>query len=173
MKLQNFEFKARVKDLNMLEQKLLKLKPEFRGEDNQTDTYFDVKYGRLKLREGNIEKALIYYERSDSATARPSDIILFRDVAEGSLKEMLVKSLGIRAIVIKKRRIYYIGNVKFHFDVVAGLGTFVEVEALDENGKHDINELEQQCRGFLSYFGLPESDLESKSYSDMILESRY
>ena len=33
---------------------------DFRGTDSQTDTYFIVPHGRLKLREGNIENALVH-----------------------------------------------------------------------------------------------------------------
>ncbi len=59
MSILNFEFKAKTEDLDDLEKKLLILNPTFIGEDNQTDTYFNVTQGRLKLREGNIENALI------------------------------------------------------------------------------------------------------------------
>ena len=37
--------------------------------------------------------------------------------------------MGIKAIVKKKREIYYIRNVKFHIDEVPGLGSFAEIEA--------------------------------------------
>ena len=38
------------------------------------------------------------------------------------------QNTGYKAVVDKRRKIYFIGNVKFHFDTVDGLGTFVEVE---------------------------------------------
>ena len=60
-----FEFKARSNRHEELEQKLLHLNANFVGEDHQTDTYFNVPYGRLKLREGKIEYALIHYYRPD------------------------------------------------------------------------------------------------------------
>jgi adenylate cyclase class 2 len=66
MSITNFEFKAVTQELNDLENKLLSLGPKFIGEDNQTDTYFNVSAGRLKLREGKIENSLIYYERQDN-----------------------------------------------------------------------------------------------------------
>ena len=52
MNILNFEFKARVNNIDELEQKLLQLDPVFKGEDHQIDTYFNVSEGRLKLREG-------------------------------------------------------------------------------------------------------------------------
>jgi len=170
MNLRNFEFKARVNDLKKLEQKLLKLNPVFKGEDHQTDTYFNVPKGRLKLREGNIENALIYYEREDKATAKSADILLYKHNPDVLLKEILGRVNGVKVIVDKVRRIYFIENVKFHFDTLNELGTFIEVEAIDENGQKTLEELEKQCKKYFTFFDLRESDYVSKSYSDLILE---
>ena len=172
MKLHNYEFKARAEDLNRLEQKLLELNPVFKGEDHQIDTYFNVPAGRLKLREGNIENALIYYERPDIADSKQSDIILYRHQPESSLKEILTRVNGIKVIVDKRRKIYFIENVKFHFDTVIELGTFIEVEAIDETALMDMEKLKEQCRYYFSYFELNDSDYINKSYSDLILEKK-
>ncbi len=169
MKLKNYEFKAKCGDLENLEQKLLVLNPFFKGEDHQIDTYFNVPSGRLKLREGNIENALIYYERPDIADAKQADIILYKHSPEKALRDILVKVLGIKIIVDKTRRIYFIENVKFHFDTVKNLGTYVEVEAIDEAGDTGLENLKEQCNKYFNYFGLDKSDLVDKSYSDLIL----
>jgi adenylate cyclase, class 2 len=63
----NFEFKARVNNIDQLEERLKSHHPDFKGEDHQVDTYFNVNTGRLKLRQGNIENALIWYERENAA----------------------------------------------------------------------------------------------------------
>jgi predicted adenylyl cyclase CyaB len=169
MKLKNYEFKAKASDLDKLEQKLLGLNPIFKGEDHQIDTYFNVPSGRLKLREGNIENALIYYERPDIADAKQADILLYKPSPEKSLKDILAKVLGIKTIVDKTRRIYFIENVKFHFDMVENLGTFVEVEAIDETGDTGLEKLKEQCNEYFLFFGLEKSDLVDKSYSDLIV----
>ena len=166
----NFEFKARASDIDSLEKKLLKLDPEFMGEDHQVDTYFNVKNGRLKLREGNIENSLIYYERSDTAGAKQSDVLLYQHPAEKVLKDILIKVHGVLVVVSKVRKIYFIDNVKFHFDRVEGLGTFVEVEAIDKAGIMDIKLLQEQCSNYAALFEVKEPDYISHSYSDMILE---
>jgi len=164
----NIEFKAKAKDLIALEKKLLTLNPKYIGEDNQLDTYFNVAHGRLKLREGNIEHSLIYYERINTAGAKQSDILLYQHNPDKTLKEILEKVNGVKVVVDKKRRIYFIDNVKFHFDLVAGLGTFVEVEAIDSNGDIGIDKLKEQCSFYAAFFDIAATDYIAFSYSDLI-----
>ena len=168
----NFEFKASCKDLDKLEDLLLEKNPEFVGTDHQVDTYFNVTSGRLKLREGNIENALIHYERKNDAGAKLSDVCLYRHDPDPSLKEALTRALGVKIVVDKKRKIYFIDNVKFHFDRVAGLGTFVEVEAIDADGSLGINRLRDQCNVYAHLLGIAEEDYIAASYSDMLLAKK-
>ena len=170
MAILNFEFKARRNDLEEAEKRLLSLTPKFIGEDDQTDTYFNVEHGRLKLREGNIENALIYYERENTSDAKQSDILLYKHVPDKNLKDILTRSLGIKVVVNKKRKIYFIENVKFHFDTIKELGTFIEVEAIDANGESGIEKLKEQCNQYSRFFDIKPEDLVSLSYSDLILE---
>jgi adenylate cyclase, class 2 len=166
----NIEFKAKTEKLNQLEEKLKTLKPEFIGLDNQCDTYFNVAAGRLKLREGNIENTLIYYERGNTAGAKQSDILLYHHQPDEMLKQILIKTHGVKVVVDKKRKIYFIKNVKFHFDLVEGLGTFVEVEAIDKNGKIGVEKLKEQCDYYAAFFEINEADYMAVSYSDMLLK---
>jgi adenylate cyclase, class 2 len=165
----NFEFKAHCADITSLEEKLLTLNPRFAGEDNQTDTYFKVPDGRLKLREGNIENALIFYKREDSAGAKLSTVLLYQHQPDKTLKEILAASLGIKIVVQKKRRIYFIDNVKFHFDSIEGLGTFTEVEAIDRTGEIGVEKLKAQCTQYAAFLGIQPQDYIAQSYSDMLM----
>jgi len=166
----NFEFKATTKDLDGLQKKLLELNPIFVGADRQTDTYFNVSKGRLKLREGNIENSLIYYERQNVADAKQSDVLLYPHQRDPSLKDILTKLHGIKVVVNKIRKIYFIENVKFHFDTIEEIGTFVEVEAIDNTGKIGIERLKEQCNHYAHLFEIKSEDYISISYCDMILE---
>ena len=168
MNITNYEFKARTNRLEELEEKLQGLNPEFKGEDHQIDTYFKIDKGRLKLREGNIENSLIYYQRENTASAKTSEISLYRHEKDQALKDILIKALGERIVVDKMRRIYFIGNVKFHFDKVQNLGTFVEVEAIDESGNIGIEKLRDQCDYYSRFLEVDEDDYIAESYSDMI-----
>ena len=165
----NFEFKAKHDDIEGLEQKLLALNPLFIGEDHQVDTYFNVPNGRLKLREGNIEHALIFYDRPDDADAKQSNVTLYHHKPDPALKEVLRQSVGIKVVVDKRRKIYFIDNVKFHFDHVQGLGTFVEVEAIDKDGSIGLEKLKHQCSYYQGLFGITENDFIAVSYSDLLV----
>ena len=166
------EFKAVCTDTAAKESILLQYHPRFAGEDHQIDTYFNVSSGRLKLREGIIENALIQYERNNELNSKKSSVLLYKHAPDKSLKEILIHSLGIKAIVDKKRKIYFIDNVKFHFDTVNELGSFIEVEAIDEDGTIGEAKLTEQCNFYKSLFDIQQNDLIAVSYSDLIIEKK-
>jgi predicted adenylyl cyclase CyaB len=165
----NYEFKARTNSLTALEKKLAPYQPRFIGTDHQIDTYFNVAHGRMKLREGNIENTLIHYQRSNMAGAKQSDVILYEHQPHPSLKQLLRTALGEKVVVDKMRRIYFIDNVKFHFDEVQELGCFVEVEAIDKDGSLGLEKLQEQCAFYAKLFEISTADYEATSYSDKLL----
>ena len=170
MNIKNFEFKAKVGSLEKYENKLLTLNPVYQGLDHQIDTYFNVQKGRLKLREGNIENSLINYDRKNISGSKQSEIILYKHEPNIALKNILTHQLGVKIIVDKKRKIYFIDNVKFHFDIVENLGTFIEVEAIDMKEEFTIEELKIQCDKYFDFFELTGINLIDKSYSDLIMD---
>jgi predicted adenylyl cyclase CyaB len=129
----NIEIKARFTHQEEVRKILNSLNADFKGIDNQIDTYFNVPFGRLKLREGNIENHLIQYDRENKDGPKQSNILLYKSNPKSSLKKILTNSLGIFVVVNKQREIYFIDNVKFHIDKVKDLGNFVEIEAIDKN----------------------------------------
>lgn len=165
----NIEIKARCNNATFIRNYLLEHHADFKGTDHQTDTYFNVKNGRLKLREGNIENNLIYYERNDQAGPKDSYFHLMKVDDPVLMKEMLARSIGIKIIVSKKREIYYIGNVKFHIDEVPGLGSFAEIEAGNVLADMSKEQLQAQCDHYIKVFGIRQEDLVADSYSDMLL----
>lgn len=166
----NIEIKARCLNHDKIRDFLKSHNADFKGVDHQIDTYFKVNNGRLKLREGNIENHLIYYERENKEGPKQSDVILFKSTPESSLKPILVSSCGVLIIVDKRREIYFIENVKFHIDTVLNLGTFMEIEAIDEDGSIGKDKLLKQCTEYLNLLNISETDLISISYSDLLLE---
>ena len=167
----NIEIKATCPDPDRIRQWLLAHGARFVGVDGQTDTYFNVPNGRLKLREGNIENNLIFYTRTNQDGPKQSDFLLVKVADAAGLKESLTRANGIRTIVHKSREIYFIDNVKFHIDEVRGLGSFTEIEACNNDGEFTSVELHEQCSGYMSALQITADHLLSHSYSDMMIES--
>lgn len=166
----NVEIKARCSNQESMREYLKAHNADFKGVDHQIDTYFNAPNGRLKLREGEIENFLIYYERSDQEGPKQSKVTLYTSQPGSTLKEILTKALGILVVVDKKREIYFIENVKFHVDVVDNLGTFMEIEAIDKDGSIGKDKLNEQCNKYLNELGIKDEDLISVSYSDLLLQ---
>jgi predicted adenylyl cyclase CyaB len=163
----NVEIKARTQHRDRLRQILLDAGADFRGEDLQQDTYFHTPEGRLKLREGYIERNLIFYRRGDQAGPKASEVFLYRPDEAPLLRELLTAALGVRQVVTKRREIYFAENVKFHLDLVEGLGEFVEIEAIDSDGRTGEARLRAQCAAWMERLGIREEDLLEGSYSEM------
>lgn len=165
----NVEIKARCSHPQRVREMLVSLGAEYRGLDHQIDTYFRVAQGRLKLREGNIENALVFYERDDQQGPKDSRVILYASQPGSTLKQALLAACGALVVVDKRREIYFIENVKFHLDEVKDLGSFCEIEAIDQTGKIGREKLLQQCEEYMRILGVGENDLISCSYSDLLL----
>ena len=167
----NIEIKARCADPSFVRNYLQNKNAIFKGQDEQTDTYFNVSNGRLKLRQGVIENSLIFYKRENIAGPKLSEVILYK-VNENSelLKKALSHANGVKITVTKKREIYFIENVKFHIDEVEGLGNFVEIEAIDADGTLGIDLIRKQCNHYLKELQINDSDLLTESYSDLLMK---
>ncbi len=169
MPILNVEIKARCIFPEKIRALLESRQTRFLGIDHQVDHYFRASNGRLKLREGNIENALIYYQREDQAGPKTSQVELYYPQNGNQLKTILERAIGTKVVVDKKRAIYFIDNVKFHLDQVEGLGSFVEIEAIDEKGTIGLDTLSKQCQYYLNLFEISPEHLLTQSYSDMLL----
>ncbi|MEL6924060.1 MAG: class IV adenylate cyclase [Bacteroidota bacterium] len=152
MKATIIEIKARCAEPEKIRRILEGLDADFKGIDHQVDTYFKVPKGRLKLREGNIENTLIQYHRHNQAGPKKSEVSFFRTKAGTALGDVLGHALDILTKVDKQRAIYFVDNVKFHIDEVVGLGSFMEIEAIDETGVRTEAQLLEQCQYYQIFF---------------------
>ena len=164
----NIEIKAKCKNQDYIRKILKKNKARFIGTDHQVDTYFKARKGRLKIREGTIENSLIYYNRENKKGPKKSKVLMVKLKKNNDIKEILKEVLKVSAVVDKKREIYFIKNIKFHIDNVRSIGKFMEIEAIDENGKIGRKKLLSQCRYYLKLFKINKSSMVNCSYSDML-----
>ncbi|MEX0602487.1 MAG: class IV adenylate cyclase, partial [Bacteroidota bacterium] len=108
----------------------------------QTDTYFRVSSGRLKLRECHGRPAeLIYYRRPDRRGRRLSEYTILPLPQRGNLRSFFSNALAIIGTVKKERTLYVYRNARIHLDRVTGLGTFVEFEVLVVRGAKQAHRL--------------------------------
>ncbi len=166
------EIKARTSRSAEQRQLLLDRGADFRGTDRQVDHYFHVPAGRLKLRHGNIEQSLIFYQRANQAGPKDSAVsltVLPDEAVAQSLAATLDRALGTWVCVDKRREIFFIGNVKFHLDEVLGLGHFLEIEAIGESAA-ERDALLAQCEAYMDYLGVLPEELVERSYSDLLAE---
>lgn len=164
------EIKARSNRLDEIRTYLKENNAYHKGTDHQVDTYFKVETGRLKLRQGNVETNLIYYNRPNTKAPKKSSVLLYKPKESADLKVILETVHPTLCVVDKVREIYFIDNVKFHLDTVQGLGTFVEIEAIDESNALDYAIILKQCNDYMTALDIVEKDLISVSYSDLIMQ---
>ncbi len=141
----------------------------FGGIDEQRDIYFKTNNGRLKLRKGIIEGALVFYKRENVKGVKISEYSLYKSKDPEALESILRETLGVLVEVVKTREMYFINNVKFNIDNVQGLGKFVEIEAMTEN-KDDFVRLKSTVQHYLDEFKILPKDIQSHSYSDLLLK---
>ena len=164
----NLELKAIVESPRRVNA-VLKQKTRRQGLLRQTDTYFVVRKGRLKVREFHSgESELIYYMRHEGKGDRWSNYEVI-DLKDGSrLKTILSKLFRIRVVVRKKRQLYLYKNARIHIDAVEGLGRFIEFEVIVNSGKRQARGVYNELR---KLFGIEEASLIKYSYADLMERS--
>ncbi len=140
------------------------------GEFEQSDTFYKVRRGRLKLRRCRGEAQLIAYERPDQAGPKNCRVELHRCDNPDSLDRALAAALGVRLVVQKTRALYCQDNVRIHLDRVEGLGEFVEIEVLGMRGRDSVAALETVCTEWLERLGIPRAWLVERAYADLLEE---
>jgi adenylate cyclase class 2 len=164
----NLERKARCADPTLAAAAIERLGARCAGVLIQTDVYFRVSHGRLKLRTMEGQQAvLIWYERPNAATARWSRYHLVPVIDPGGMRAALAAALGERGEVRKRRTLWLWHNVRIHLDVVADLGTFVEFEAvMAANDDESIAQARLAELG--SALGLTPAEDVADSYVDLL-----
>lgn len=164
----NIELKCRLPNIEGARAIAKSLATRELGTIRQTDTYFRVNQGRLKLREVEGQAAeLIAYARPNTHHARASDYRLVRIDDTAGLFVALQATLGIHVVVRKTRDVFLWHNVRIHLDEVEGLGTFLEFEAVLEEGTDDARGHDQVAE-LARRFALRDEWRFGGSYADLV-----
>ena len=166
--MRNIEIKARVADLAPLRERIMALGAAASESLQQTDTFFHVPRGRMKLREfGDGSAELIYYERPDEPEPKLSRYLRAPCPDPSSLCLLLREALEVRGIVKKRRELFRLGQTRVHLDDVDGLGNFVELEVvLEEN--QSVSHGQRVARDLMARIGLEGQELVATAYIDLL-----
>lgn len=166
--MRNIELKAILADRAAALAACERIQARAQGDIHQIDTYFIVPNGRLKLRVATPGRTeLVYYHRPDIAGAKGCDYLL--EPVAPTAGALLGSALGVLATVEKTRTLYLWDNVRIHLDLVTGLGSFIEFEAVIAAGTEEEDGFKKLT--YLSdIFNISENDHLKYSYLDMMLD---
>ncbi len=164
----NLELKAPCAGLAVARAAVVGLGATLHGVEEQTDTFFRVPAGRLKLRvvEGR-QAELIWYDRPDRKETRESAYYLVPVPDPVGLKAALTAALGVRGQVAKRREVFLWHNVRIHLDRVAGLGDFVEFEAVLSRPE-DAGPSQERLVHLGRVLGIDPAATLAPSYTDLL-----
>jgi adenylate cyclase class IV len=164
----NVEIKARVQDLAGIRAKVVALAPAPGEIVDQTDTFFVVPQGRLKVRafsDGSGE--LISYQRSDQPG--PKESVYTRVLCQDAPAVVVALSrvLAVRGDVTKRREVFLVGRTRVHLDQVERLGCFVELEVVLSPGER-VEDGHREAQALLRSLDIPSAALVAEAYIDLL-----
>ena len=166
--MQNIEFKAELRDPDAARCQCEVLGATQVGVLRQTDTYYKLADGRLKKREAPGEPIeWIYYHRNDSVKPRMSNYSILTD--DQARRRWGTKTLRQWLVVVKKRQLWMIDNVRIHLDEVDELGKFIEFEAIVSKNR-DVKECHLAVNHLREVFGPVMGEPVSPSYCDLMAQ---
>ncbi len=165
--MQNIEIKTALPDPAAAEARARAAGAAFQWSRRQRDVFFRVPAGYLKLRTAQDGPAeLIAYARAAGTDPRPSDYDIAPIADPAALETVLARSLGMRGVVEKVRRLYLWRHTRIHLDEVTGLGSFLELETVVRGIPRE--EAETEARELIGILDLDPALFLDRPYLEMI-----
>ncbi len=164
----NIEIKARIDDIAALRARAAALADSGPEEIRQDDVFFHCDRGRLKLRLfGAGAGELIFYRRADQPGPKESFYVRSPTAAPDSLREALALACGEAGRVSKQRTLFLVGRTRVHLDRVTGLGDFLELEVVLEDGEAAEAGV-REAHDLMHRFGIGTDQLIDAAYVDLL-----
>lgn len=163
----NIEIKASIESVGALMPKVAAIADGNPSVIDQDDTFFVCANGRLKLRTFCRERGeLIFYRRVDESGPKESFYLRSSTSDPETMGEALRLAYGEAGRIRKRRTLFMIGRTRVHLDEVAGLGDFLELEVvLDEGESAEAGA--REAHEIMSRLGIAPSQLISGAYVDL------
>ena len=164
----NVEIKAQLADREAVRRKAAAIASGPGELITQTDTFFAVPTGRLKVREfSDGSGEMIAYERSDQSGSKESVYSIVRCADAQALSTTLARALPVRGRVVKRREVFLVGRTRVHLDEVEHLGMFIELEVvLRDDEPADAGE--REAHALMETLGIPITALVPDAYVDLL-----
>lgn len=167
----NVEIKAHLNDFRTAAIVAKRLSGSSGEAIHQRDVFFHSPSGRLKLRFLSPSRGeLIFYNRPDQTGPKTSNYLLYFTDAPEQLKTVIESAYGVEAVVEKERLLFLVGRTRIHLDSVKGLGEFLELEVVLEEGE-EASAGEKEAYSLMSELGVETSSLIAGAYVDMLLRA--
>lgn len=164
----NVEIKARVERVEALAACAAALADAGPTEIAQDDTFFTCGTGRLKLRQfADGTGELIFYQRADQQRPKESFYLIARTQDADALRDVLSHAYGQAGRVTKRRTLYLAGRTRIHLDRVAGLGEFLELEVVLEDGERPEAGV-RTAHEVMAQLGVRPEQLVDAAYVDLL-----
>lgn len=138
----------------------------------QDDTFFRCANGRLKLRMFSpTQGELIFYRRADRAGPKESSYTIVPTLVPEALRDALTLAYGQTGRVRKARTLFLVGRTRVHLDRVEGLGEFLELEVVLEEGEVP-RAGEQEALELMARLGIDPRQLVDAAYVDLLAKFR-
>jgi len=167
----NIEIKAHIASVEALTPLAAAIADQGPFEIEQDDTFFVCEAGRLKLRAFSAEQGeLIFYRRADQQGPKESFYLRSPTSAPDTLREALSLAYGRAGRVQKRRTLFLVGRTRVHLDRVVGLGHFVELEVVLEDGEPSDAGV-REAHELMARLAIEPSQLIEGAYVDLLANS--
>lgn len=164
----NVEIKARIESIEALAVRAAAIADTDPVEILQDDTFFACGAGRLKLRQFADGKGeLIFYRRADRQGPKESFFVISQTTSANSLREVLSHAYGQAGRVLKHRTLYLAGQTRIHLDRVTGLGDYLELEVVVDDGESVENGV-RRAHEVMDQLGVTPAQLVEGAYVDLL-----
>jgi predicted adenylyl cyclase CyaB len=163
----NVEIKARISGVAALLPLAARLADTGPTVIEQDDTFFGCATGRLKLRDQFAAGAeLIFYQRADRAGPKESFYLRVPVADPQAMRTLLQLAHGQTGRVRKRRVLFLVGRTRIHLDTVAGLGEFLELEVVLQEGESAAVGVAEAQR-IMAELGVEPQQLIQGAYVDL------
>lgn len=166
----NIEIKARIDSVQALAAMAAQWSDGGPSYLEQDDTFFSCATGRLKLRAfPDGSGVLIFYRRANAKGPKESFYETAPTDAPDALRTTLSLAYGQAGRVRKHRTLFTVGRTRVHLDRVEGLGDFLELEVVLQDGD-TLAGGEAEALAVMDKLGVHRTQLIEDAYVDLLAQ---